>query len=247
MRSSRVARIAILLAAHLSGCASSKAVAPLPTEIHRILFIGNSLTYVNDLPGIVQALADSAGPYPLVVETVALPDFALVDHWEHGLALRAIREGDWDLVVLQQGPSSIEINRDSLRLMARRFNQEIAKKSARTGLYSVWPSRSRQEDFPRAIDSYRLAAEDVDGWLFPVASAWLAAWRRDPAIPLYSADGLHPSPAGSYLAALVIYQKVVNHSAAGLPGSLRLHSGTIVSIDARWLAALQDAAMEAAQ
>src|SRR5262245_20644120 len=115
-------RSRLLLAVSLSslwGCASSKTLAPLPTEIHRILFIGNSLTYANDLPGIVQALADSAGPYPLVVETVALPDFALVDHWNQGAALRAIRTGDWDLVVLQQGPSSVQINRDSLRLMVR--------------------------------------------------------------------------------------------------------------------------------
>jgi hypothetical protein len=228
----------------LSGCASSKTLAPLPSETHRILFIGNSLTYANDLPGIVQALADSAGPYPLVVETVALPDFALVDHWNQGAALQAIRTGDWDLVVLQQGPSSVQINRDSLRLMVRRFNQEIAQRSARTGLYSVWPSRDRQEDFARAIESYRLAAEDVGGWLFPVASAWLAAWRRDPNIALYSPDGLHPSEAGSYLAALVIYQRVMNHSTAGLPGSVRLHSGTVITVNAQWLGTLQDAAVE---
>src|SRR5262249_49345987 len=50
-----------------------------------ILFVGNSLTYVNDVPGIVQALALARGD-SLAVETVALPDYALIDHWNDGTA-----------------------------------------------------------------------------------------------------------------------------------------------------------------
>ncbi len=74
----------------------------------RILFIGNSLTYVNDLPGMIQSLADSAGQGYIEVESVVAPNFALVDHWNNGEALDSINIGGCDLVVLQQpGQSSV--------------------------------------------------------------------------------------------------------------------------------------------
>jgi hypothetical protein len=148
--------------------------------------------------------------------------------------------------VLQQGPSSVEANRDSLRMFTARFAATIAKAGARPALYSVWPTAGRRQDFPRAIESYTLAASDVDGVLFPVASAWLAAWERDATLQLYAADGLHPTPTGSYLAALVIYAKILNRSPVGLPARLRLRSGAVVAIDAAVAAMLQQAAAAAA-
>jgi hypothetical protein len=232
-----------LLLLGAAGCASQTPAGPrLIGEGRRILFVGNSLTYANDLPGIVQALADSAGGDRLAAETVAGPDLALVDHWDDGTVQREIARGGWELVVLQQGPSSVEANRDSLRMFTARFAAGIAKAGARPALYSVWPASGRRQDFPRAIESYALAAADVNGVLLPVASAWLAAWERDATLQLYAADGLHPTPTGSYLAALVIYAKILNRSPVGLPSRLRLRSGAVVGIDAAVAAVLQQVA-----
>ena len=61
--------------------------APAPTPI---LFIGNSLTYQNDLPGMVTLLAHSVGR-TIVCESVALPDYGLEEHWNSGGARKAIR------------------------------------------------------------------------------------------------------------------------------------------------------------
>src|ERR1044071_1037943 len=109
-----------MLVAAIAGCAQAPAASA-----RRILFIGNSLTYGNDVPGIVQALADSDGTGPIEVETVAFPDYALVDHWNEGTAMNRIGRGGWDAVVLQQGPSSVEANRDTLRMFAKRFGDAI--------------------------------------------------------------------------------------------------------------------------
>jgi hypothetical protein len=106
----------------------------------------------------------------------------------------------------------------------------------------VWPHATRRGDFERAIESYALAAADVDGLLLPVAAAWLEAWERDPAIELYAADGLHPSVAGSYLAALVMYSVIVSKSPVGLPRGVRLRNGEIVEVGASVAAQLQSAA-----
>lgn len=49
--------------------------------------------------------------------------------------------------------------------------------------------------------------------LLPVGEAWRAAWREDASLALYSSDNFHPSPAGSYLAALVIYEQLFGQPA----------------------------------
>ncbi len=187
-----------------------------------VLFIGNSLTYWNNLPAIVAALADSAHVKPLAWVQVAFPDFALEDHWAEGSAVKALRAQKWDIVVLQQGPSSLPENRANLIDWSKRFDAEIRKAGGRAALYMVWPQSNRMQDFDNASISYQLAAEGVQGMLFPVGEAWRAAWRRDSALPLYSGDGLHPNINGSYIAALVMFQLLYDRSPVGLPARLRL-------------------------
>ena len=85
---------ALLLAAGLA------MVQPTPL---RILFVGNSLTYINDVPALVVAIG-RANQRILQCEQVTAPDLSLEDHWRLGDARRAIARGGWDIVVLQQGP-----------------------------------------------------------------------------------------------------------------------------------------------
>src|SRR5215204_2255351 len=160
------------------GCLGGTAPAALPADA-TVLLVGNSLTYWNDMPAMVQALADSAGTADVRIAVVAFPDFSLGDHLAQGAAQRAIARGRWRAVVLQQGPSALEESRTDLLASARRFATEIRAAGGRPALYAPWPSESRVGDFDRSGESYRLAAEAVDGMLFPVGEAWRAAWRRD--------------------------------------------------------------------
>jgi len=238
---------ALLLLVAGIGCLSAPSTAPiLIGGGARVLFIGNSYTYVNDVPGLVQALVDSSHMGDsIAVETVAFPDFALVDHWNEGTALREIRKGGWRWVVLQQGPSSVGVNRDTLRMWTKAFASEIDKIGGRTALFSAWPSAARTQDFDRAIESYTLAASDVNGMLAPVAASWLAAWRRDASLALYASDGLHASVDGSYLAALAIYGALLGRSPVGLPNVLTTRAGRVLQLDATRARLLQESAAEA--
>lgn len=211
-------------------CGRPLAETARPAEL-RVLFVGNSLTYTNDLPGIVQALAEAAGKGRLVYEMVAFPNYSLEDHWNQGDARRMIAAGKWDFVVLQQGPSALPESRVLLVEYARRFAKEIRGSGAKPALYMVWPSQTRQKDFDGVRDSYARAAEEVNGMLFPAGEAWRAAWRRKPDVALYSPDGLHPSLLGSYLAAMVIYQQLYDQPSTRPPSSLKLRSKTVPKID----------------
>ena len=211
-----IARILLLAAAFLTlGCRSSDVNGPA-TNI-RVLFIGNSYLFSQDIPGMVQALAKSRGDQ-IHVTSVTGGDMALYDHLNTGDAVPTIMKGGWDYIVLQQGPSSVSYNRDSLRMATAIYDAmaRLYSPSVRLALFSSWPQQHNAADFPRAIESYQLAASDVNGVFLPVASAWLEAWRLDPTLELY-ADGLHPTHQAAYLSALVIYAKLTGKSPSGLP------------------------------
>lgn len=214
-----------------------------------ILFVGNSLTYFNDLPLIVEALADSVpGLTPeqqLSTAMAAFPDYALYDHWSDGTAVRAIEGSTWNVVILQQGSSALEDSRVLLRDWTKKFDEKIRAAGARTAMYAVWPNATRQFDFDRVNESYTLAAADVNGMLFPVGEAWRAAWRRDANLALYSSDGLHPTVAGSYVGGLVITSMLLDRSPVGMPAQLRLRNGAVITIPAAQATILQQAAAEA--
>jgi hypothetical protein len=211
----------------------------------RVLFIGNSLTYTNDLPAVVGAFGKATGQRPFTHKTIAFPDFSLEDHWNSKDSHKAIAKNDWDYVVMQQGPSASQEGRALLLEYTRRFADEIRRIRGRPALYMVWPSASRRQDFKGVSESYRQAAEDVDGLVFPVGEAWLSAWSVNPSIALYSSDGFHPSKAGTYLAGLVIYEQLFNKSPLGLPSTLRLWTGVTIEIPKDQAALLQQAAEDA--
>ena len=241
----RAAGLLLLAGCSLGLTGPSATVRRPPADTRNVLFVGNSLTYVNALPGMVKALADSAGGTPaLHVEQVAFPDFSLEDHWANGAAGKAIGVGGWHVVVMQQGASSLASSQANLKEWAGRFATAIREAGARPALYMVWPTADRLQAFDAVRASYSEAATASGGMFLPAGEAWREAWRLDPAAPLYSADGLHPTVAGSYAAALVIVGMLYDRSPVGLPARLSI-GGAVIDIPPPLARTLQQAAATA--
>ena len=214
MRSSiRAVFIAVLVAGTVSAACGERGGEPAPTVTSAepvpvgpgdgILFIGNSLTYANDLPGMVEGLASAAG-LKLQTAQVAYPNYSLADHLQQGDAARSIATRGWRIVVLQQGPSGQPESQRLLRQDTAAFDVRIRAVGARTALFSVCADSHGPSTFDEVRESYSLAAADVGCVYLPVNEAWSLAWDRQSTLCLYSSDGFHPSEEGSYLAALVM-------------------------------------------
>jgi hypothetical protein len=191
-----------ILVVSCSGGRSLAAPASVPPDAavaaQSILFIGNSLTAANDLPRRVAALASAAGK-PLETDSVTMDGASLLDHWDDGAARRKIASRRWTFVVLQQGPSTLPASRAELIRSATQFGEEIRRAGARPALLMVWPLPGQ-----RAADvsaSYRAAAEATGSVLIAAGDDWVRAKAADPALILTAADGFHPSPAGTDVAA----------------------------------------------
>jgi hypothetical protein len=200
-----------LLLATATSCGST--ASPPPDEELAVLFVGNSLTAINNLPGMVAALAEAAG-VEFRYREVTVGGAGLEDHWNNGRAIAALEEDQWDIVVLQQGPSSLPSSRVNLIEWTGRFAGRIRELGARPAIYMVWPPLGG--DWDAVTRNYTDAAIAVDGLLLPAGEALRAIHRDLPSVPVFSSDQFHPSPEGSFLAALVIVGGLTGRSTEGL-------------------------------
>jgi hypothetical protein len=175
----------------------------------RILFVGNSLTYVNDLPSMIKEMGKQDN-ITITYTSFIFPDYSLEDHWNEGKVKAEIEKGGYDFVIAQQGPSALAESQVLLLDYAKRFAELCNKNKSKLALYMVWPSKARSFDLDNVISSYTNAATKTSSLLCPAGLAWKKAWEAESSLPLYSPDNFHPSVTGSVLAALTIYKVIAD-------------------------------------
>ncbi|MBL9025627.1 MAG: SGNH/GDSL hydrolase family protein [Myxococcales bacterium] len=205
----------------------------------RLLFIGNSHTYVNDVPALVRELACSGGAR-VESTAVAAPGASLVDHASNPAVFDAIASQPWDFVLIQDqqqrpGFRLPEVEVESVAAAEALVDAVRANDPSTVPLfYMVWarqdgdaqncayyPLLCTYEGATLAVSQgYELYAERTATDLVPVALAW-AQVQTDVAAPLpggelWSDDGSHASVAGSYLAASMIAARALATPAAAL-------------------------------
>src|SRR5580765_739672 len=131
-------RLAIVVAVlSLAGSGAQAGAANQPKL--RVLFVGNSLTYVNDLPAVVAGLGAASKLPDVEYRMLAPGGWSIEDHWTIGDAPQVLASGRWDAVVLQQGPSALPESQVNFRTWAMRAADDARKHGARPALYQVWP------------------------------------------------------------------------------------------------------------
>lgn len=190
----------------------------------RALFIGNSYTYVNDLPGLSRDLSASKGKR-LLIDSYAPGGYSWSQHVADAACLTKIRQGGWDIVVLQEQSQMPSIdfyryNYSAPSIAALSDSIRAYNPCADIALFMTWGRRLGGQqcingycsapfaDFNHMQDTLRSAYEQfaIDNQLVcsPVGMAWKKA-LEDPTVVLHSSDNSHPALTGSYLAACVFY------------------------------------------
>jgi len=205
-----------------------------PSDTLRVLFLGNSYTYVNDLPALLRDLSASGGR-PVLTDQYAPGGYTLMQHSTDPAGLAKVAYGTWDCVVLQEQSQipTIEYWRDSSMYPAARvLDSAITSLNQRTcffmtwgrkyGGIQTWNGHSSPDfvDFFHMQESLRTAytriAEELSAELAPVGMGWARARALNPDVDLWQSDNSHPTVRGSYLAACVFYAALFDTTPVGL-------------------------------
>jgi hypothetical protein len=188
----------------------------MPTSL-QILFIGNSFTNRNNLPGMLARLAESSTP-PITIKArlIIANGMALKRHWTRGEAREAIGSQPWDYVVLQEQSTLPLKNRARMHESITLFANEIIEAGAKPVLYMTWARLNAQDRQDELSDAYLEIGRTLGAKVVPAGMAWHSALKRMPGLVLHEKDGSHPNPLGTYLAACVFYVSLFGKSPVGL-------------------------------
>jgi Domain of unknown function (DUF4886) len=181
----------------------------------KMLFVGNSFTARNNLPGLIEQLAAARGK-KIEHRLISAGGASLRAHWNAGHASKAIKEGHYDYVVLQEQSTLPIKNVKRMHENVRLFDGVVKVSGAKTVLYMTW-ARQHSPDTQQAItDAYMTIGEELGATVVPVGSAWQKFLRKHDAPVLHDRDQSHPTLAGSYLAACVFLVALFRESPVGI-------------------------------
>ncbi|MBQ9251392.1 MAG: SGNH/GDSL hydrolase family protein [Clostridia bacterium] len=172
----------------------------------RILFIGNSHTYYNDMPVMVQRRAVEEG-YDCDVTMIAHGGWFLSQHVEEPDVRFNILYGGYDYVVLQEhahpfGPEE--------RFMdaAVTLNKLIREAGSTPVIYECWAKKNEPEKQGYMTEVHKRVAEAIGALRAPVGENWWSYKNSWPDLEMYAEDGAHASEAGSDFAAKLIWAAI---------------------------------------
>ncbi|WP_330489506.1 SGNH/GDSL hydrolase family protein [Tenacibaculum sp. FZY0031] len=179
----------------------------LSVQAQQILFVGNSLTYTNNMPKMLAYIGNQQG-VPINTKSLCFPNYAIIDHINDGKLQKLLAKKQFDYLVIQQGPSSQAEGKRMLiqdgatiRALCKQYNTKL-------GYFMVWPSVSYYHTFDKVIENHKSAAQQNNALLFPVGIIWKEYNTYKDKESLYSLDNFHPSTAGSFVAALTIFHQL---------------------------------------
>ena len=196
------------------------------TRTTTILFVGNSFTFINDLPAMLVNIAasDPGNPTQLAVKAVTYPDADLGFLLKQTDALTWARAHRVDYVVLQDHsgwyavPQWVARGREN----ATAWKYALQRQNAAPVLFESWADGAGSAIYTNpTFYAYgqtpdQIAAEAMQGTaalagelgmpVVQVGRAFQRASKSDGMPDLYQADRHHPSIAGTYLAALTFYR-----------------------------------------
>ena len=190
-------------------------IFPLATQAQqkelKVLFVGNSYTFGNNLPHIVSILSDSTET-KLITRKSVIGGAYLREHWNGDREIKTrelIAEGDFDIVVLQNNSMAAMQAPDSTVKYVKLFAEYNKRFGAETYLFNTW-AREKVPQFQPTIDAmYTRAARESGAIRVPVGSAWEMALDTRPTIDLFTSDGSHPNELGTLLIACIFVKSII--------------------------------------
>lgn len=201
------------------------------TSALKILFVGNSILYGGDVPGVFLGLIRAKDAQAAVkMSEVVGGNYTLKNHLENGNALKAIdSEGPWDYVVLQEQSSHLGNEVGKAIAETKPLAARIASNRSKLVVFDSW-NKLISPDYQIFNQCNEQFARSLGAERVPVLTA-LAQAHQIQGAKLFIGDGHHLNSDGIYLAACMLYAKILRKSPVGLPNKVYLDDKLICETD----------------
>lgn len=193
----------------------------------RILFIGNSYTYLHDIPELTRFFIKlGTKGLPIVVQSHARSGATLEKHWLDQDARNLVRSARWAYVIVQEQSLRPLDNPDNTFLHVGRFDSLVRVIGGKTVLFETWAKGNDPLLQLRYDSTFREVSRSIGCLRAPVGAVMRAALAQRPDIKFLENDLSHPNAVGSFLAASVFYSVILRTN----PGDIVLRDVVISRI-----------------
>lgn len=193
----------------LLACLPCNAQEPAQQADH-VLFVGNSLIYVGNLPAVFSALANANG-HPVRSDMIVQGGATLDDRVRDGSVVRALATNQYTTMILQERSGHLMCSlRAALCLQSQRAIKRLAKAAHDKGATTILLGTYQQQPWA--------SLELVEGESRAAARAGIAyieVWKKlqhlhqaEPELDWYQADRIHPGKDLTLLDAILIYRQL---------------------------------------
>ena len=167
----------------------------------KVLFVGNSHTYFNDMPQLFAEMYRQITGTAADVTMLAYSGRDLKWHNDEYFSLRfALMYGNYDCCVFQQQAHPFPETETTV-VNAEKIIELCRKCKVNPVIYMTWAEKNRSEEAPQRNSFYRQLAQQQQVLLAPVGEVFADLQLTHPEIELFFRDGEHASPYGDYLIA----------------------------------------------
>lgn len=218
-----------------------KVPEPAAKENPRILFVGNSHTYTNDLPLLFSELTKAMGQESDVQELsegrYTLTQFADSSDTLGAALAQKLSEESWDFVILQENTNdAFSFAEQNMLPAALTLDEKIRAAGGQTAILMTWTPKDgagfmdRKEVQAVLAQNTMAVSEKLESLLIPGGAAFMRCNEQYPDIELWGEDGMHPSLEGSYLAACLAYVVIFQKSPVGCSYTAGLEAETATQL-----------------
>ena len=207
--------LAIVTTLLLSAAVESQPAMPTHVADLKVLFIGNSHTFVNDMPALF-AEAVRRDNFRCDVVMCTGSGWHLSQHVKEPDIKFNILHGHYDYVVLQEYTHPFGPEADMHKAVAK-LGEWIKAAGATPVMYMTWAKKGHPEQQAELTNAYTACAQEINALLAPVGVEWWKRLTTNPELEMYRPDGEHASLQGSTLAASVVWKTIKAHYQAKKP------------------------------
>ena len=188
----------------------------------KILFVGQSILYVNDTPQIFSQILKAKRPQEnFLIEMVAGGGYSLSDHYDEGTALRELHKQRWNYVILAESTMNLIAGHKFFEKYAPLLDKEVRSVGATPLLFECYDeSETDDAHSPMHVEAVKVGSL-LKEQVIPVGATFRYLKKYYPFIQIFGPDHHHPSPLGAYVMACVTYSTIYGESAEGADVSIQ--------------------------
>lgn len=214
-------------------------------ESPKILFVGNSLTFINMIPWLVASFSTKLRNDTPDIYQLLKPGANLEAHDRLGHFKKLVENQKFDYVVVQEQTGRSLDEPAEVEKWLKKSSETAKLSGAKVIVFEPWVNRRFSDEQNLIHKNFEQANRRLGLTLAPIGDAFFDERIQKTNLKVYAEDDHHASAYGSYLAACILYETIFGSNCDGAPSTVKVKGAYNLDVPLVQLSEEQASALQA--